>query len=196
MRVELPLLFASLLSVEAAAQQSMPAPNAAAPDSGCSYTTCGLTIVPAWDGLAVRQGIRGPRIANLHFFWPRDISPALRGRDTSAVGADSAAAYSRRAVALRQAGAGFTDIGALTIGIAVIRALVAGRSSTRDQVVAAAGLGALAISVPIHFAADGELSRAVWWHNLRFARAPTAAGGTTLGTSHDAQAEGSALLRR
>ena len=36
--------------------------------------------------------------------------------------------------------------------------------------VAAAGLAALTISVPFQFAADGALSRAVWWHNLRYAR--------------------------
>jgi hypothetical protein len=194
MRIRVALVITCALGAKAAAQPAAPRPPAA--DSGCTYTTCGLSIAPTWDGLAVRRGIRGPRVANLHFFWPRDVSLELRGRDTSAVGADSAAAYARRAVALRQAGAGFTDIGALTIGVAVIRALAAGRSSTRDQVVAAAGLGALAISVPIHFAADGELSRAVWWHNLRFAHAPTAAGGTTLGTSHGVQARDSSLLSR
>lgn len=32
-----------------------------------------------------------------------------------------------------------------------------------------AGLGALFISVPLQFAADGALSKAVWWHNVRYA---------------------------
>jgi hypothetical protein len=30
-------------------------------------------------------------------------------------------------------------------------------------------LGALFISVPLQFAADGALSKAVWWHNVRYA---------------------------
>jgi len=165
-------LLACTVTVTAAAQQTTaqqaPAPQPPAVDSVCTYSSCALSIAPAWDGLAIRRGIRGPRVANLHFFLPRDITPELRGPDTLAIGADSVVVYARRAVALRQAAAGFTDIGALTVGVAIVRALVAGRASTRDQVVAAAGLGALAISVPIHFAADGELSRAVWWHNLRF----------------------------
>jgi hypothetical protein len=170
------VLLASTVCVTAGAQQTT-TPQAAAPqppaDSVCTYRSCALSIAPAWDGLAIRRGIRGPRVANLHFFWPRDITPELRGPDTLAIGADSVAVYARRAVALRQAAAGFTDIGALTVGVAIVRALVDGRASTRDQVVGAVGLGALAISVPIHFAADGELSRAVWWHNLRLSNSAT-----------------------
>ena len=173
------VLVACVVTAQAGAQQTTtqqaPPPQPPTVDSVCTYSTCALSITPAWDGLAVRRGIRGPRIANLHFFWPRDITADLRGRDSSAVGADSVAAYARRALALRQTAAGFTDLGALTIGVAIVRALVDGRASTRDQVVAAAGLGALAISVPIHFAADGELSRAVWWHNLRFSNGATQA---------------------
>jgi hypothetical protein len=133
----------------------------------------------------VVRGTASRRVANLHFFWPRDITTALRGRDTSAFGADSAAAHAQRAVALRQVGAGFTDLGVLTIGVAILRALGSGHVSHRDQTVAAAGLGALIISVPLQFAADGELSRAVWWHNLRFAR-PLTAGGVALGTTTQA----------
>ena len=176
------VLAACVVSAQAGAQQTTTTQQATAPkppvvDSSCTYATCALSIAPTWDGLAVRRGIRGPRVANLHFFWPLDITQELRGRDSTVFGADSVAAHTRRAVALRQTAAGFTDIGALTIGVAFVRALAAGRARTRDQIVAAAGVGALAISVPIHFAADGELSRAVWWHNARFAN------GLTVGAS-------------
>ena len=182
LRLLAPLL--CVASIAAAAQQ-------AGVDSACTYSTCALSIWPAWDGLAVVRGTAGSRVANLHFFWPRDISPALRGRDTTAIGADSAAAHARRAVALRQTGAGFTDLGALTIGVAIVRALAAGRVSHRDQAVAAAGLGAIAISVPLQFAADGELSRAVWWHNLRYTRPPEV-GGIALGATLASQRRDSA----
>ena len=54
--------------------------------------------------------------------------------------------------------------------VAIVRAASAGRASRSDQVVGGAGLTALLVSVPLQFAADGALSRAVWWHNLRYAR--------------------------
>lgn len=148
-----------------ATQQAAPA---AATDSACAYRSCALNIKPAWDGLAVVRPT-GQRVATLHFFWPRDITAELRG-DSSAVGADSAAVHAERALALRQAGAGFTDLGIATFAVAVIRGLRDGRLSERDQVLAGAALGAIVVSVPLQFAADGELSRAVWWHNVRFAR--------------------------
>ena len=150
-------------------------------DTSCTYASCALSIVPAWDGLRVVRGSSAQRVANLHFFWPTDIEDVLHGGDASAVGADSAATHARRALQLRQAGAGFTDAGALAIGAALLRAIGAGHASTRTQVIAGVGLGALVISVPLQFAADGELSRAVWWHNLRFARPPTQTT-VTLGT--------------
>ena len=182
LRLLAPLL--CVASTAAAAQQ-------AGVDSACTYSTCALSIWPAWDGLAVVRGTTESRVANLHFFLPRDITPALRGRDTTAMGADSAAAHARRALALRQTGAGFTDLGALTIGVAIVRALAAGRVSHRDQAVAAAGLGAIAISVPLQFAADGELSRAVWWHNLRYTRPPEG-GSVALGPTLASQRRDSA----
>jgi hypothetical protein len=109
----------------------------------------------------------------LHFFLPFDITDALRGPDASVTGADSAAWHARRALDLRRVGAGFTDASAVAIGVALLRAIGAGHVSKRDQVIAAAGLGAFVISVPLQFGADGELSKAVWWHNLRYAPPPS-----------------------
>jgi hypothetical protein len=114
--------------------------------------------------------VSGQRLTTLHFFWPRDITAELRGADSTAAGADSAAAHATRAVTLRRAGAGFTDLGLLTFGVAIARSVRDGRFTERNQVLAGAALGAVVVSIPLQFAADGELSRAVWWHNVRFAR--------------------------
>jgi len=40
---------------------------------------------------------------------------------------------------------------------------------TEERVVGGVGVAALLVSVPLQFAADGALSRAVWWHNMRYA---------------------------
>ena len=53
---------------------------------------------------------------------------------------------------------------------AAVRAAAAGHVRRSDGIVAAVGAGAFALSVPFQFAADGMLSRAVWWHNARYAR--------------------------
>ena len=77
------------------AQQS----SADVPEMGrdeCAYSACALNIAPRWNGLAVVRGSDGPPLANLHFFWPRDITASLRGPSTLAPGADSAAAQARR----------------------------------------------------------------------------------------------------
>ena len=136
-------------------------------DSACSYAACALTIIPRWNGLAVIRGTHGPRVANLNFFWPHSVAWALRdGASDSA--ADSATARAERALGLRRAGAALTDAGLIATAIVGAHAASRGRMAREDRIVAGAGLAALVISVPLQFAADGELSRAVWWHNLRF----------------------------
>ena len=167
--------FALLLPLAAAArlgaQQTAAPAGAPAPiDSACAYRSCALRIAPMWNGLAVVRGPEAHRVTNLNFFWPRDITSDLVGNDTTAAGADSVAYYTKRAVAMRTVGAGFTDLGILTIGVAALRAIRDGRMTQRDQVLAAVGFGGVAFSIPLQFAADGELSRAVWWHNVRFGR--------------------------
>jgi hypothetical protein len=171
-RLLLPVVFAATLPRFTAAQQAAaPTPAATPPnDSAGTYRSAALSIAPRWDGLAVVRGANRQMVANLHFFWPRDITPELRGTDTTAIGLDSLTRHAQRAIALRRAGAGFTDLGVLTMAVAVVRSLRDGRFATRDQQLAAAAVGALVVSVPLQFAADGELSRAVWWHNIRFAR--------------------------
>ena len=136
-------------------------------DSSCSYTTCALAIVPRWNGLAVIEGTDGQRVANLNFFWPRSITGALRGGAAGAA-ADSAAARAHRALHLRRMGAALTDAGIIAAMAAGGRILAGGRTRRADKVVVGAGVASLLVSVPLQFAADGELSRAVWWHNVRF----------------------------
>ena len=153
-----------------AGAQDAAAPRAAGVDVQCSYRECALSIAPVWNGLTVVRGADGRRVANLDFFLPRDVAPALRGDAPGAVGADSAFAHAERAVALRRVGAVLTDMGGVAMVITIVRAASAGRASRSDQVVGGTGLAALLVSVPLQFAADGALSRAVWWHNLRYAR--------------------------
>jgi hypothetical protein len=140
------------------------AAQSATPDSAaCDYRRCALGIAPAWDGLAVVRGVEETRVANLYFLWPRDVSSHFRG-------SDSAMAHVRRAVHLRRIGAVLTNAGVLTLVAAAAGAARAGHARRSDSVLGLAGAAAFAVSVPFQFAADGELSRAVWWHNLRLAR--------------------------
>lgn len=168
-RLLLPLALILAAVARRAGAQQAPA-SATGASAGCAYDNCALGISPNWSGLAVVRGVAGPRVANLSFFWPRDISRALRGEVGAVPGADSAAAQARRAVGLRRTGAALTDAGIVLMGIAAIRAIGAGRLARGDGLLGGAGAAALGMSVPFQFAADGALSRAVWWHNLRFAR--------------------------
>ena len=152
-----------LLAGAARAQAPLPAVTP------CTYRACALSIAPRWNGLVVVSGTAGSPVANLNFFWPRDVSAALRGPSTDAIGADSAAAEARRALRLRRIGAALTDGGAVLGAVALVRALNAGQLRHTDGAIAAAGAAALGLSVPFQFAADGVLSRAVWWHNARYA---------------------------
>lgn len=160
-----------LVTIARTASAQVAGPQRPAGDvAACSYRECALSIAPVWNGLTVVRGVDGRRVTNLDFFLPRDIAPALRGDASGALGADSAFAHAERAVALRRVGAVLTDMGGVAMLVAIVRAASAGRASRSDQVVGGAGLTALLVSVPLQFAADGALSRAVWWHNLRYAR--------------------------
>jgi len=143
----------------------------------CTYRRCALGIAPTWNGLAVVRGVDGQRVANLNFFWPHDIAADLSkgaGLATGAVTfgpivADSATLHARRAVHLRRIAAVFTDAGLLLGGYVVARAAANSRLTNADRALGIAGASAFAVGVPLQFAADGALSRAVWWYNVRFA---------------------------
>jgi hypothetical protein len=73
-------------------------------------------------------------------------------------------------VRIRRVGATLTDGGAALVATSVVAALGAGRFRRGDALLAGAGAALIGISVPFQFEADGALSRAVWWHNSRYAR--------------------------
>ena len=160
--VALPIVVARALNAQ------VPTVSEHALGTPCTYERCALSIAPRWNGLAVVRGAAGSRIANLNFFWPRTVTEALRGTDASALDADSAAAQARRALQLRRIGAALTDGGAVLAAVVAVGALRAGRFRANDKRLAGAAGAALMLSVSFQFAADGALSRAVWWHNRRF----------------------------
>ena len=132
------------------------------PVDQCTYLHCALSIAPAWNALDVVNGATGARVASLGFFWPRRV-------DASFAGNDSATFYASRAFQVRRTAAVFTDVGAMLLGYAALRQLRGGLHGN-DRVIGAIGAGAFAVGVPLQFSADGLLSRAVWWHNERYAR--------------------------
>jgi hypothetical protein len=140
---------------------SNPLPGTSA-SGGCDYQRCALGIAPVWNGLAVVRGVDRDQVANLNFFWVRDVTAAFAG--------DSARAYAVRAVHTRRLAATLTDAGALLLAAAATRGVQVGRLDGGARVAALVGAGAFAVSVPLHFQADGWLSRAVWWHNAKAPR--------------------------
>ena len=133
-------------------------PSRADTSRGCPYVRCALGIAPVWNGLAVVRGSSGAHVATLGFFRARPLPPLFAAHD-------SAARYAARAVRVRRLGSALTDGGALLLAVGGVRALAAGRLDGGGRIAVGAGAAALAVSVPLQFAADGHLSRAVWWYN-------------------------------
>ena len=132
-------------------------------DSTCGYERCALNIMPRLLALDVIRGSAEARVSSLGFLFPRRVT-------TLFVGSEPAQRHADHAFALRRVAAVLTDVGVVVAASAGTRALAA--SSHREGATAAAiaGVAMVASSVPIHFAADGELSRAVWEYNRRFSR--------------------------
>jgi len=164
----LALACASAVATSAEAQRTAPAalPSAAAhaaADSACTYARCALWIAPRWHALDVARGDRRERAGTLDFFWPRDVRPTFAG-------SDSAVHAAGRAVRRRRLGAALTDLGAIGLAVGSARIARHGDLHAPGGGLALAGVALLGASVPVQFAADGELSRAVWWYNARFGR--------------------------
>ncbi len=142
------------LPATAAAQQA---------PANCTYETCALGLAPVWNGLAVTRGISERQVANLGFFWPSDIRPVF---------ADNAAAVeaAEEALQTRTIAAVLTDAGLLLLGTGLARAAFQRDFDSFSKALTYTGATAIGVSVPLHFAADGMLSRAVWWHNRRYSR--------------------------
>ena len=129
--------------------------------ANCTYESCALGLAPVWNGLAITRGISERPIAVLGFFWPDDVTPLFR---------DDPAAYeaATEAVRMRTVAAAFTDGGLLLLATGLARAGFQREFDGLSKALIGVGGVSVGISVPLQFAADGYLSRAVWWHNRRF----------------------------
>jgi hypothetical protein len=137
--------------------------RAQAADSTCTYARCGLSIIPRLVGLDVVRGDGETRVGSLAFLWPRDVSIAF-ANDAEA------RSYAARATRRRRIAAVMTDAGlALAVGGAAGMLHDGGRIRGGSSVAAISGLVLLGASVPIHFSADADLSRAVWRYNATLA---------------------------
>jgi hypothetical protein len=132
--------------------------HAQTPDAACSYSRCALGIIPRLSSLDVVRGDREERVGSLSFLFPHDVRGAFAG-------SAPAQRHAERALSLRRVAAVLTTVGGVLAASGVVRA--AATRSGRPLSVAAAGVGvaAFSVSVPVHFAADAELSRAVWDYN-------------------------------
>lgn len=135
----------------------------ARPDPNCTYQTCALGLAPVWDGLSVVRGESERRVATLGFFVPGDVSEVFKD---DADGLDAA----REAVRLRRIGAVLTDAGIVMAATGLARALFQRDFDKLSGALTLAGAGSLGVSIPVQFAADGYLSRAVWLYNRRYSR--------------------------
>jgi len=129
----------------------------------CTYQTCALGLAPVWDGLSVVRGDSEKRVATLGFFLPGDVSSVFED-DPEALDA------ARDAVSIRQIGAALTDGGIVLAATGIARYLFRRDWDKLSTALTAAGVASLGVSVPFQFAADGQLSRAVWLYNRRFTK--------------------------
>ena len=163
-RATTPLASIVLLALVAAAPSAHAAPGTqASRDTTCTYRRCALAVVPAWNGLDLVRGEAEERVARLGFFWVTDLSPVFAGEP-------QALEHARHAVRLRRTAAVFTDLGAALLIAAAVGGLADHDHADTYRGLAIGGAVSVAVSGPLQFAADGHLSRAVWWHNAQFAR--------------------------
>lgn len=155
---------ACLALAASAGAQAPPVATAAAERSiaTCPYVRCALGIAPVWNGLAVVRGADRERVTSLDFFLPRPIDSVFAG--------DSARASAQRAFAVRRQASLLTDLGALLLAGGAATAVHDGRFTGTSRALSAVGAVAFVASVPLQFAADGWLSRAIWWHNSALGR--------------------------
>jgi hypothetical protein len=144
------------------------AADSTAIDTACIYRHCALGVLPVWNGLVVVRGETEERVAHLGFFWARDVSPIFADQP-------QALEYAHRAVRTRRTAALLTDLGVVLMVTGIVGTLAVEGGDEAYKALAIGGAVSFGIGVPLQFAADGQLSRAVWWHNTRFAGGPTAA---------------------
>ncbi len=136
--------------------------DAQALDTSCTYSRCALGIMPRLAALDVVRGDREERVGSLAFVFPHDVRAAFAGNE----GATRRAAH---ALAIRRVGAILTTAGAALVVAGGVRAAAVPHGRGPSIAVAAVGVLGFGASVPVHFAADAELSRAVWEYNRELA---------------------------
>jgi hypothetical protein len=137
--------------------------RAQAAPANCTYESCALGLAPRWDGLAITRGISQRPIANLGFFYPGDIRPVFADNPQALEAAE-------QAIQARTVGAILTDAGLVLLVTGLARAGFQREFDGLSKALTFGGAASIGVSIPFQFAADGYLSRAVWWHNRRFAR--------------------------
>ncbi len=130
----------------------------------CDYNRCALSISPRLTGLDVVRGTSEIPVASLGFFVPRDVRAPFASSDIATRFAVDATRMRRQATVLSAVGALATATG-IVHGVRHHRAPAYGFTG--------AGASLLLFSVPMHFAADAALSRAVWEYNRQFAAVRT-----------------------
>jgi hypothetical protein len=115
--------------------------------------------MPRLSALDVVRGSSEDRVGSLAFLFPHSVNAAFRGSDTAQL-------HASRAYRLRRVAAGLTDVGILMGAAATTRVV----PSSRRGIAVSVAFAMVASSVPIHFAADAALSRAVWAYNRQFSR--------------------------
>jgi hypothetical protein len=130
----------------------------------CVYATCALGISPRLTALDVVRGDAQARVGSLSFLWPR--ATLVRAFDADAL----AATLARQSVRTRRTAAVLTGSGIALVVAGAARAALVHGDARWSACIAAAGVGAIGVSIPVQFAADAQLSRAVFEFNRRFAR--------------------------
>jgi hypothetical protein len=130
----------------------------------CDYATCGLGISPRLTALDVVRGDARAPAGSLSFVWPR--ATLVRAFE----GDVRAEPFARRSLRTRRIGAALTDVGVLFVAAAAARLSMHPDDRRWSAGMAGLGVASLAVSVPVQFAADAQLSRAVFEFNRRYAR--------------------------
>jgi hypothetical protein len=132
-------------------------------DSSCAYEQCALSIVPRLLALDVVRGAREERVGTLAFLYPSRVTAVFAG-------SDAAERHAAHAFRLRRVAAVLTDLGVVVVATAGSHGIASTQTRRASATISGVGVALVASSVPVHFAADGELSRAVWEYNRRFGR--------------------------
>ena len=129
----------------------------------CTYQECAVGLSPVWNGIDITRGDSQRTVASLGFFFPQDVTHAFKDDP-------EAADVARDAFRIRQAAAIMTDAGLVLTATGVARALFQRDFDKLSTALTVVGGVSFIGGVPLQFAADGALSRAVWLYNRRFSR--------------------------